>query len=541
MTLNAMRVWFGHYAKWMMGFMFVAMVVTTFSWNGLGRGNTGAAASQQQNPDDVVAKVDGQDITRGELDTQLDNMMRQFSNGGSISLMEEPFMRSYALEQIEQSYEQLAKAQQMGITATDSDVDNMRDKILKAQNVRKTLGLADNATLADIDTALQQQGTSLEDKLPAADIKQAIVLQKLQDKIQKSVVVSEQDTRDSYTQYHTQHILIGNQKRSDVQAQSLANQVLAKAKAPGADFSALAKQYSEDPGTKGKGGDDGWIDQSTRYVDEFKTAAFALKAGQVTPDLVKSPSYGYFIIKCEAIRSNLPKDFDAKKATYIAQYAQTKQNDAWQKFMSDLQAAPHNIVMIDPQLKGDKAFTDGQRLQPPDPTKQTQLYNEAVADYRTAIKNTPLNQDKALMYVQVANAEQQLKNPAAQADALEHALTANGTSDPEILMQLGDLYKQQGQNDKAVADYQKASSVAWNNFDMHRQLAGDFDALGHKDLGDLERQWMKAHPQAPPPNMAGGPGGSPISITPVGGGGAHPITVHTTSGKPAAQPVKPAQ
>ena len=71
--------------------------------------------------------------------------------------------------------------------------------------------------------------------------------------------VTEQDARDFYKEYHTRHILIDNKKVSDVQAQSQAQQILAKALAPGADFAALARQYSDDPGTKPKGGDDGWI------------------------------------------------------------------------------------------------------------------------------------------------------------------------------------------------------------------------------------------------------------------------------------------
>ena len=96
-------------------------------------------------------------------------------------------------------------------------------------------------------------------------------------------------------------------------------QILAKAKAPGADFAALAKQYSDDPGTKAKGGDDGFIDENTQYIPEFKKAAFSLKPGEVTPDLVVSPQYGYFIIKLDAVKTALPADFEKNKAKYLAQ------------------------------------------------------------------------------------------------------------------------------------------------------------------------------------------------------------------------------
>ncbi len=126
---------------------------------------------------------------------------------------------------------------------------------------------------------------------------------KLQTAILNSTVVTDDDARQFYTKYHTRHILIDNKSRSDAQAKVQAAQIIAKAKAPGADFAALAKQYSDDPGTKAKGGDDGFIDQSTPYVPEFKQAAFSLKPGEVTPDPVASPQFGYFIIKLDAVKS----------------------------------------------------------------------------------------------------------------------------------------------------------------------------------------------------------------------------------------------
>ena len=67
----------------------------------------------------------------------------------------------------------------------------------------------------------------------------------------------------------------------------------------GADFSALASRYSDDAGTKSRGGDLGFFRRG-RMEPAFEEVAFALKPGEVS-GLVET-SYGYHIIKVEARR-----------------------------------------------------------------------------------------------------------------------------------------------------------------------------------------------------------------------------------------------
>ena len=56
----------------------------------------------------------------------------------------------------------------------------------------------------------------------------------------------------------------------------------------GADFAALAKQYSKDPGGAQQGGDLGFF-KKDEMVPEFATAAFALQPGQVSQEPVHTP------------------------------------------------------------------------------------------------------------------------------------------------------------------------------------------------------------------------------------------------------------
>jgi peptidyl-prolyl cis-trans isomerase D len=95
---------------------------------------------------------------------------------------------------------------------------------------------------------------------------------------------------------HVQHILLMTVGKTDAEVEEIrqkAEDVLKQAK-KGSKFEDLAKKYSEDPGTKDKGGDLGWITQG-QTVPEFEKTAFGLEKGKIS-DLVKT-QYGFHIIK----------------------------------------------------------------------------------------------------------------------------------------------------------------------------------------------------------------------------------------------------
>lgn len=85
---------------------------------------------------------------------------------------------------------------------------------------------------------------------------------------------------------------ITSDKKADAAAKAKAESILAQIKG-GADFAAMAKQYSQDT-TAANGGDLGFFSKG-QMVKEFEDAAFALQPGQVS-DVVKT-QYGYHIIK----------------------------------------------------------------------------------------------------------------------------------------------------------------------------------------------------------------------------------------------------
>ncbi|MPZ18322.1 MAG: hypothetical protein GEV06_10470 [Luteitalea sp.] len=119
----------------------------------------------------------------------------------------------------------------------------------------------------------------------------------------KAVTVSPQDAQQHYDdnieQYSTpeqvraSHVLLETNEKDEAEVQKQAEGLLARIK-EGADIAAIAKEYSDDPSSKDKGGDLGYFGRGA-MVKEFEDVAFSLQPGQLS-DLVKS-QYGFHIIK----------------------------------------------------------------------------------------------------------------------------------------------------------------------------------------------------------------------------------------------------
>ena len=128
-----------------------------------------------------------------------------------------------------------------------------------------------------------------------------------------------------------------------------AKAILAQLK-DGADFAALAKEKSKDPGAA-EGGDLGYFTKE-QMVPEFAAVAFKLDKGQVS-DPVKT-QFGWHIIKVEDKRIKPTPTFDQVKAqieNYVAHRAQAQLVDNLRKTATierlDKAAAP---AVADPSL-----------------------------------------------------------------------------------------------------------------------------------------------------------------------------------------------
>lgn len=126
--------------------------------------------------------------------------------------------------------------------------------------------------------------------------------------VDKEVMVTDEEIKAEYEKnkekykvgesVRASHILIPvDEKMGDAEKaaqKAKAEAILVKAGAQGADFAALAKEFSSCP-SKENGGDLGYFTRG-EMVEEFEAAAFEGEAGKVLTKVVQT-SYGYHIIK----------------------------------------------------------------------------------------------------------------------------------------------------------------------------------------------------------------------------------------------------
>lgn len=302
----------------------------------------GCGGGGQSVPDNAVAVVDGTVITKDQLQKLVDQTKnnyeatkQQFPKAGTPEYQN---LQTQWVQYLVQNAELQKAAAGMGITVTAKDVDKSEKQLIAAQFDGKR---------TEYVKALKRQGLTAADYRPILE-RQALTA-KIFDAVTKDVTVSDKDVLDYYTQNQSRypesrdvrHILLavtnppGCQPGQDpkckvdyAKSKAEADDIYAKLKA-GANFAALAKQYSKDPGSKNSGGK--LTIQRGQTVPEFEKAAFALKVGQIS-EPVKTV-YGYHVI--EAL-SPVKGNYDGYKETVRQTLLQQRKNDAMSAWVEKL-------------------------------------------------------------------------------------------------------------------------------------------------------------------------------------------------------------
>jgi len=271
--------------------------------------------------DSVVAKGKGVEVKRSQLDEEFIRVKAQATaNRQSFTAEQSTILERRILDGLIQLRLLLGKA-------TEADLAKGKEQFAASLEQARTNR---NQTVEEFNQWLAPQlrllGVTREqwEKQNADQATARNVLER-----EMNVKVTEDEAKKFYEDnpskfeepemVHVSHILISTQDpatRSDLPddkktaKRKLAEDILKRAKA-GEDWAKLVKEYSEDPGSKDKGGEYTFarasVDPTKAMVPEFENAAFALNTNQIS-DIVTT-SYGYHIIK---LLEKLP----AKKESY---------------------------------------------------------------------------------------------------------------------------------------------------------------------------------------------------------------------------------
>ena len=189
------------------------------------------------------------------------------------------------------------EAKKDGLTPSEEEIDKAFDELNKNlyanENYKKIL-----EDLKISDTCIKSQ------------VEKTLTIQKYTENFDKNLKISDEEMKKYYEEHKVDyykdevkasHILISTvddngkelSEAKKKEAKKKAEEVLKKAKS-GEEFSELAKEYSDDPGSAANGGDLGYFTKG-QMVQPFEEAAFSLKSGEIS-GLVES-EYGYHIIK----------------------------------------------------------------------------------------------------------------------------------------------------------------------------------------------------------------------------------------------------
>ncbi len=231
-----------------------------------------------------------------------------------------------------------------GITVSDQDVrDAYRQQgtkikfdyaVINSEDLRKQI----NPTDAELQAFFKQNAARYKTAIPETRKLAYIALNQTDVPSGAPAVTSQQV--EQYYQGHqkdyqvpeevkVRHILIkvptGADAKTDAAAKQKAEDLLKQIKG-GADFAALAKANSDDPGSKEQGGELGMIQRGVT-VPAFEKAAFELQPGKVS-DVIKT-QFGYHILQVEEKQTAHLKPLEEVKAQIVATL--TRQQEAEQQ------------------------------------------------------------------------------------------------------------------------------------------------------------------------------------------------------------------
>jgi parvulin-like peptidyl-prolyl isomerase len=276
-------------------------------------------------PADAVAVVGDHTITKEQYDAVINRARRAskqqhhaFPKAGTPQFQQ---LQQQAISFLVQTSELEQKAKELGVKITDKQIDQ------KLGQIRKQLGGEKN-----LEAQAKANGLTMDD-VKTQVVRPQLLSEGIYNAVTKNVKVTDQDVQKYYTSHlklyqqpesrDVRHILVSNR--------ALANKLYDRIK-KGADFAALAKKYSKDPGSRAQGGKLTIVKGQT--AGPFDQTAFLLSKGQVSRPI--KTQYGWHIIQALSdVRPPKTTPLKSVKDSIKAQLLDQKKRDTMTKWVSD--------------------------------------------------------------------------------------------------------------------------------------------------------------------------------------------------------------
>ncbi len=310
------------------------------------------------------------------------------------------------------------------------------------------------------------------------------------DKLTGDVEVTEEELRASYRQEeqgrkqseerHAAHVLIevpDDASQEEIDAARRQAQELRERLVNGdAEFAAVAREHSDDPGSAGQGGDLGYVKRDT-MVEEFGQALFSLEESGAISEPVRT-SYGFHLIKLLDVRGGQGGRSFAEARDELAQ--KIRQRKAERLFRDRVEVL-RNAAYENPSSLQPAATATGVEVQRSDWFSRDEgegiAQAEAVrqAAFQPAVREQGVNSD----LIELGNRRVAVLRVADRKAAQPKPLA-------EVRQQVRERVRQQ-RIDQVFNDWSQAMT---SELESGASLSGLVDgAAEYRDLGWIDRNW----------------------------------------------------
>jgi peptidyl-prolyl cis-trans isomerase D len=264
------------------------------------------------------AAAEGMALTDEEFNAAV-HAMREFQDNGRFSM--DRYRRFLQVRGVEAEQElrrflTMRKVQRLvvgGVHVTDPEVEQAWG--LRREEVRAGWAMVELAPLVAAATASAEEVAEYlkahpdefrqpeRRKIQYVSIAPKDVAPKISDADVEKYYNEHLKEYETPAQVHAVHLLVrvadtGGSEAED-RARAKVAEAIKRAKG-GEDLGKIAREMSEDPGSKDKGGDLGWVSKGD-MVPQFEQALFALKKGEISAEPVRTP-FGFHAVQALDLR-----------------------------------------------------------------------------------------------------------------------------------------------------------------------------------------------------------------------------------------------